>query len=725
MALVVADRVREQTTSTGTGTYTLAGAVLGHQSFSVVGDGSTTYYCCTDGTDWEIGTGTYTASGTTLARTTVHASTNGGSAVDWSAGTRNIYGVLPATVLDSLINPTGAGDVVGPASSTDNAVARFDTTTGKLIQDSVVVVDDSGNLSGVSGAVFNDAAADVNFRVETLLDENALFVDGGTDNVGIGTASPDKKLEVVGTIKANLEPDGDVDGVWFVGEHDNSAAALELRAKFAGVNHHYCSIYALGSTNTGSTFSSGRGKALLLECDTRIDTATNQDVNAAFCVNVHNNGVSLASTTLAGIYNNGVEAFAVLPTGIRTSGTLSVGTGNTLGDNDGLSLTATAATEVLGSFIAHASQTANLTEWKSSGGTVGAHVTASQEFHNTGGGTNSCIYGSGAGVDGDEPRCTSIGVDAVSYGDDSVAVGYGATAGGNGSTAYQDNVAIGSGAMSVISSGVAIGAGATTGSSSGSTAIGASANVSGNSSVAIGAGSVVSGAFGVAIGQGVTSTGSGVTIGRGAAGSNAIGYNADSSGHTQAQAWGTSCTAGALGSVAMGYAADSSHSGSICIGNRATSTAAYQLVIGSDYLSGAVKIDNVYIGEGVTSASPDGVTINSTGGEGTDIAGSDITIAGGKGTGSAVGGEVKFATSAPGATGTTLRSLTEKLRIGYDGTTLVAQTNTPSTPASGECVVYMKGSLYIIAYDDSGTVRYKYLDLSGTGTTWTHTTTAP
>ena len=616
----------------------------------------------------------------------------------------------------------GSGDVVGPASSTDNALVRFDSTTGKLIQDSVVVIDDSGNLSGVSGAVFNDAAADVDFRVETLLDENTLFVDGGTDNVGIGTSAPDEKLEVVGTIKSNLEPDGDVDGVWFVGEHDNFSGALTIGCNFPGTNHYYNKIFSLGSTNTGTA---GRGRSLMIDCDTRIDTATNQNVNAAFMVNSHLNGTTITSTTLAGFYNNGVEMFAVLPAGIRTSGTLSVGTGNTLGDNDGLSLTATAATEVLGSFIAHASQTANLAEWKSSGGTVGAHVTASQEFHNTGGGANSCIYGSGAGVDGDEPRCTSIGVDAVSYGDDSVAVGYGATAGGNGSTAYQDNVAIGSGAMSVISSGVAIGAGATTGSSSGSTAIGASANVSGNSSVAIGAGSVVSGAFGVAIGQGVTSTGSGVTIGRGAAGSNAIGYNADSSGHTQAQAWGTSCTAGALGSVAMGYAADSSHSGSICIGNRATSTAAYQLVIGSDYLSGAVKIDNVYIGEGVTSASPDGVTINSTGGEGTDIAGSDITIAGGKGTGSAVGGEVKFATSAPGATGTTLRSLTEKLRIGYDGTTLVAQTNTPSTPASGECVVYMKGSLYIIAYDDSGTVRYKYLDLSGTGTTWTHTTTAP
>ena len=408
-----------------------------------------------------------------------------------------------------------------------------------------------------------------------------------------------------------------------------------------------------------------------------------------------------------------------------TTGKLGQNSNAILADNGGLTQTAAAATEVLGSFIAHATQSANMSEWKSSGGTVGAHVTESQAFHNTGGGTNSCVYGDGAGVDGDEPNCTSVGVNAICYGDDAVAIGYGATAGGSGSIAYQDNVAIGSGALSVISSGVAIGAGATTGSSSSSTAIGALASVTGNSSTVIGAGATVTGPFGVAIGQGVSSTGSGVTIGRGADGANAIGYNADSSGHVQAQAWGTSCVAGAIGAVAMGYAANASHSGAICIGNRATSTAAYQLVIGSDYLSGSVKINDVYIGEGVTSASPDGVTINSTGGKGTDIAGSDITIAGGKGTGSATGGDVKFATSAPGATGTTLRSLADKLRIGYDGTTLIAQTNTPGTPASGEMVQYMKGSKLIYAYDDGGTVRYKYLDMAGTGVTWVHTTSAP
>lgn len=97
MALVVADRVQETTTTTGTGTYTLAGAKDGFQSFAAVGNGNTTYYACTDGTDYEVGIGTYTLSGTTLARTTIIESSNSDAAVNWSAGTKDIFVTLPAS----------------------------------------------------------------------------------------------------------------------------------------------------------------------------------------------------------------------------------------------------------------------------------------------------------------------------------------------------------------------------------------------------------------------------------------------------------------------------------------------------------------------------------------------------------------------------------------------------------------------------------------------------
>lgn len=94
MALVVKDRVKETSTTTGTGVYTLAGASAGFQAFSAIGNANTTPYCATDGTNWEVGVGTYTLSGTTLARTTVLQSSNSGAAVNWGAGTRTIFCTL-------------------------------------------------------------------------------------------------------------------------------------------------------------------------------------------------------------------------------------------------------------------------------------------------------------------------------------------------------------------------------------------------------------------------------------------------------------------------------------------------------------------------------------------------------------------------------------------------------------------------------------------------------
>lgn len=98
MALVLKDRVKETSTTAGTGALTLAGAVAGYQSFSVIGNSNTTYYAIVDGTanTWEIGIGTYTSSGTTLSRDTILESSSGGSAVSFASNSKDVFVTYPA-----------------------------------------------------------------------------------------------------------------------------------------------------------------------------------------------------------------------------------------------------------------------------------------------------------------------------------------------------------------------------------------------------------------------------------------------------------------------------------------------------------------------------------------------------------------------------------------------------------------------------------------------------
>lgn len=94
MALVLKDRVRESSTTTGTGTFTLGGAVTGFQSFSVIGNGNKTYYNASGNGQWEVGIGTYSSG--TLTRDVVLSSSNSSSLVDFSAGTKDIFVTYPA-----------------------------------------------------------------------------------------------------------------------------------------------------------------------------------------------------------------------------------------------------------------------------------------------------------------------------------------------------------------------------------------------------------------------------------------------------------------------------------------------------------------------------------------------------------------------------------------------------------------------------------------------------
>ena len=127
MALVVKDRVQETSTTTGTGTFTLAGAVSGFQSFSVIGNANTTYYAIVGGTEWEVGLGTYTSSGTLLSRDTILESSNGGTAVNFSAGTKNVFVTYPA---EESVYQDATGTAYAPQFAASNGLNVNNGTIG-------------------------------------------------------------------------------------------------------------------------------------------------------------------------------------------------------------------------------------------------------------------------------------------------------------------------------------------------------------------------------------------------------------------------------------------------------------------------------------------------------------------------------------------------------------------------------------------------------------------
>jgi hypothetical protein len=155
MSLVLADRVRETTTSTGTGTITLGGAVQGFQRFTVLGDGNTTYYTIQGTIQWEVGIGTYNSN--TLTRDTVLDSSSAGALVDFSGGSKDVFVTLPAeraitsiASADASIIVTTVGSVVDlSVSQTSPAsvlVERVRNSTGATLTKGTAVY-----ISGATG----------------------------------------------------------------------------------------------------------------------------------------------------------------------------------------------------------------------------------------------------------------------------------------------------------------------------------------------------------------------------------------------------------------------------------------------------------------------------------------------------------------------------------------------------------------------------------------------
>jgi len=139
MSLVLADRVRETTTSTGTGTITLSGAVDGYQSFAVIGNNNTTYYTISNTSQWEVGIGQYY--GGTLSRDTIISSSTG-SKLNLIAGTKDVFVTYPA---GKSVNQDANNRVLIPYTAGV-------TNVGSLNVGDTTVHTDSGVIAGFTAS---------------------------------------------------------------------------------------------------------------------------------------------------------------------------------------------------------------------------------------------------------------------------------------------------------------------------------------------------------------------------------------------------------------------------------------------------------------------------------------------------------------------------------------------------------------------------------------------
>ena len=280
MALVVYDRVQETTTTSGTGSVTLLGAVSGFQSFAVVGNGNTTYYTITDGAAWEVGIGTYSTSGPTLARTTVLSNSNGNTTpITLSGGLTQVFVTYTAeksvnldasdnvTPLGTISSGTWQGTTVGvsyggtgvTASSGANSVmlrdANQNTSVNNIFRNTTSTVSAAGTtvltaassysqvLTGTTTQTYQlpDATTLSNgasFQFNNNSTGNLFIVDNGSNAIHTIAAGGATQIYLTSTSTAN--------GTWDVHGYIPEGANW-------GTN-----LLALGSTViTGGTWNGG------------------------------------------------------------------------------------------------------------------------------------------------------------------------------------------------------------------------------------------------------------------------------------------------------------------------------------------------------------------------------------------------------------------------------------------------------------------------------------
>lgn len=248
MALVLADRVQENTTTSGTGPVTLTGAVFGFQTFAVVGNGNSCYYTIVDGGAWEVGIGTYFTAGPILTRTNVLSNSNGNTApITLSADVKNVFLTYPAgksvnvdettgvtlpgaLTLNGTINANSNGLVGGNLSSNQFVPSNGSGAQVNSLRDGFVTIN-----VGTGGTVSKTSTFDINGNLRTNSVAQAIEITTASGTLkSLTAASPHFQILVGTGVQTMRLPDATSLATGSTWTFDNDSTGGLTVADFAG-----------------------------------------------------------------------------------------------------------------------------------------------------------------------------------------------------------------------------------------------------------------------------------------------------------------------------------------------------------------------------------------------------------------------------------------------------------------------------------------------------------
>ena len=331
MALVINDRVKETSTTTGTGVFSIGNSVTGFETFSAgVGNSNTTYYCIAhqDQDEFEVGLGTLNGDSSTLTRTTVISSSNSDSAVNFSSGTKDVFCTIPASKIvfeDGSNNVAFGGAVTGITNLT--ASGELDAATldisgdadidGTLEADAITLNGTalSSTFASLSGATFTgnieidvasgdptiildtQGADKFHIAVDDSDSDNFVIKSGGTVGSGNGL-----KLDSSGnlTVTADVSVGDDLTVEGGVVALKNTGSQSELRLYCESSNAHYAALKAPAHAD----FSGNTALTLPATTDTIAGIAATQTLT--------NKSIDSDNNTITNIVNADIKSNAAI-----------------------------------------------------------------------------------------------------------------------------------------------------------------------------------------------------------------------------------------------------------------------------------------------------------------------------------------------------------------------------------------------------------------------------